>query len=100
MIKILLSATLLVCATGPCFAAPPFTCGASGDTWTVEGTPTHKVACSLRCILRDGSGQQDVVSCAPTVSPNTHGTPVCEGFLLGKRWTSATLVAAECGAVE
>ncbi len=100
MVKVLLSAILLCCATVPCRAAQPFTCSANGDTWSVEGAPTHKVACSLRCILRDGAGGQDIVSCAPTVSSGARGTPVCEGFLLGKHWTSAILAADECAAVE
>ena len=100
MLKTLLSATLLTCAAGPCLAAPPFTCSASGDAWIVEGAPTHKMSCTFRCILRDGSGGQDVVSCAPTVAPGSRGGAVCEGFLLGKHWTGAALVAAECATVD
>ncbi len=81
-------------------AAPlPFTCAASGDGWQITGSPARKVACQLRCILRDASGTPDAVSCAPTVSPGAK-TPVCEGFLLGKHWTSAALVSGECATVE
>lgn len=100
MTKTLLAALLLVAGAGPCRAAPPFTCAASGDTWSVEGSPPRKAACSLRCILRDGAGTPDTVSCAPTVSPGSRSTPICEGFLLGKHWMSATLVAAECATLE
>ena len=62
----------------------------SGDSWSVVGSPTRKVTCSLRCVLRDGAGNQDVVTCSPAVSPGNKTDPVCEGFLLGKRWTTAT----------
>ena len=87
-------------AAGPARAAAlPFTCAASGDGWSVTGAPGRKVACTLRCILRDAAGVPDTVSCAPTVSPGAKA-PACEGFLLGKHWTSATLVAGECSTVE
>ena len=97
---ILLSALLLAASASQCLAGLPFTCKASGDSWSVVGSPTRKVACTLRCVLREAAGNQDVVTCSPTVSPANKAVPICEGFLLGKRWTTATLVAGECSNLE
>ena len=95
----LLSLLLLIASAGHCLAAPPFTCKATGDTWSIVGAPSHRVSCSFRCILREPAGSQDSVSCSAVVSPGPPADPICEGFLMGKHWTSATLVAVDCAMV-
>ena len=100
MIRTFLALMISTAAVSSALAALPFTCKADGDTWTVLASPNHKMACSLRCILHGDAGQQDTVSCSPTVSPGPHPDPVCEGFLLGRKWKTAMLVAGECSSVE
>jgi hypothetical protein len=77
-------------------AALPFSCQASGDSWRIFGGSDRKATCSLVCILTDGRGDQDHVSCVAAVSGSAKKDPVCEGFVSGRHWTAGTLVSGQC----
>lgn len=77
-------------------AAPSFTCEAKGDTWHVTGTSATKMSCQFTCALDGGPDALDHVTCAATVYPGMPTNVPCQGFLLGKRWVSAELVAEQC----
>ena len=97
MTRTLLSAVALALYAGPSFAALPFTCQVGGDTWRITGGSARKATCSLVCILADGSGNQDKAACSFTTPPQeSASSTVCEGFLTGRHWTSATLVSGQC----
>lgn len=86
----------LALASSPAWADPSFTCQAKGDTWHVTGSSTAKMACQFTCALDGGGDAVDHVTCSATVYPGMPTTVPCQGFLLGKRWTAAELVAEQC----
>ena len=96
MPKLLAALVIMGCSAGQAVAGLPFTCQANGDTWSVTGHADHRLQCNLTCILHDARGNQDAVSCAPAVSDAVPNGTVCEGFLTGRHWTSATLVSGQC----
>ena len=97
MLKTLAAVAVALCGSADAaLAGLPFSCQANGDSWSVVGHADHRLQCTFTCILHDPKGNQDAVSCAPAVSDAVPNGPVCEGFLTGRHWTSATLVSGQC----
>ena len=96
MLKTIAAVAALCASTQAARAGLPFSCQANGDSWAVVGHADHRLQCSFTCILHDPKGNQDAVTCAPAVSDTIPNGPVCEGFLSGRHWTSATLVSGQC----
>ena len=99
MFRVLAAVILVSASSGPCLAGLPFSCQASGDSWSVVGKAERKVTCNFTCALHDPRGNQDNVSCTATIVENQPNSTICEGYIVGKHWGSATLVTGQCATV-
>lgn len=81
-------------------ADPSFSCQAKGEAWHVTGSSTSKMSCQFTCALDGGADSLDHVTCTATVYPGMPSNVPCQGFLLGKRWTSGELVAEQCSETQ
>lgn len=77
-------------------AEPSFACVAQGSTWSVSGAAQSHMTCQFTCALKAGAEVTNNVSCTATVAGDGKASTPCQGFMLGRRWTSAELVAEQC----
>jgi hypothetical protein len=80
----------------PALGADKLACSVAQDSWAVTGSVGRKASCTVVCLLNDGRGDVDRVTCAFNTSGAAATLPHCEGAQANRRWTSASVLSQQC----